>query len=84
MRECDVRSLEQALACITDCTLATVQSMAMLKSRKNDEFDCQISIAQKAVDWVVDMGVNLKTTRAEQVVITGESVRDWVAPYINN
>lgn len=47
MRECDVRTPEMALAYITDCTLATVASMAMLKSRKKGEFERQINIAQK-------------------------------------
>lgn len=82
MFERDVRSPEQALAYITDCTLATVSSMAMLKSRKKGEFARQISIAQTSIDWMVMMNVDMSNTRAEDVMKAGGRVEDWVQPYI--
>ncbi|RKZ84410.1 MAG: hypothetical protein DRQ39_08365 [Gammaproteobacteria bacterium] len=82
MFERDVKTPEQALAYITDCTLATVASMAMLKSRKKGEFARQISIAQKSIDWMNQMGVDMSGTRAEDVMKVSGSVEAWVQPYI--
>lgn len=82
MRKCDVRSPEEALAYITDCNLATVSSMAMLKSRKKGEFERQISIAQAACDWMRSMNIDVSTTRAKDVSEYGGSVKEWVQPYI--
>jgi len=79
MRDCDVRTPEQALAYITDCTLATVSRMAMLKSRKKHEYTRQISIAQKAVDWMADMGIDVTSTRAKD--IKGRDVAKWAASF---
>lgn len=47
-----VRTSEEALVYITDCTLATVSGMAMTKSRKKGEYQRQIAIAQTAIDWI--------------------------------
>ena len=63
MRECDVRSTGDALAYITDCTLATVCDMACKKSRPKHEFQRQINIAQKAVNWMRAMKVSAINTR---------------------
>lgn len=67
----------QALAYITDCNLATVCRMAMMKSRPKHEFARQISIAQTAIDWMVGMKVDFTGTRAEEVEAAG-SVEKWV------
>lgn len=78
----EVRSPEQALAYITDCNLATVSSMAMLKSRKKGEYERQISIAQHAVDWMQQFNVSPGNTRAKEVIEQHNgSVSDWVAKY---
>jgi hypothetical protein len=83
MHKCDVRTPEQALAYITDCCLATVSHMAMLKSRKKNEFARQISIAQTACDWIADMKIDPTGTRAAEIV--GKmSVRKWVESYISS
>lgn len=81
MRDCDVRTPEQALVYITDCCLATVSHMAMLKSRNKREFERQKSIAQKACNWIEKMGIDPAGTRAEDIVgrIT---VTEWVKPFI--
>jgi thiamine biosynthesis protein ThiC len=84
MFERDVRSPEQALAYITDCTLATVACMAMKKSRAKGEFQRQISIAQKAIDWMDQMGVSMKDTRAENVMSGGGSVDHWAKQFIDD
>ena len=63
-----VRTPGVALAYITDCTLATIESMAMKKHRGKHEFERQISIAQKAIDWMVQMDVDVSDTRAAKIV----------------
>lgn len=70
-----------ALAYIADCTLATVCDMAMKRRRPKHEFDRQISIAQTAIDWMLLFGVDLSSTRAEDVVSAG-GVKEWAAKYM--
>lgn len=67
MRECDVRSPEAALAYMIDCTLATVIRLAMKKSRRKREFERQINIAQKGINWARDMHIDLSTTRTQEI-----------------
>jgi hypothetical protein len=82
MRKCDVRTPEQALAYIIDCNLATVCDLAMKKSRPKGEFVRQISIAQTAINWMVDMKVDLSGTRAREVVAQGGSVETWATKFM--
>lgn len=77
MRKCDVHTPEQALAYITDCNLATVSHMAMLKSKSKSEFERQIKIAESGVNWMVEMKIKLTGTRADDVVKAG-GVKKWV------
>jgi len=81
MRKFDVMSPDQALAYIADCNLATVANMAMKKKRGKHEFERQISIAQIAVDWIVEMGIDASTTRVDEVIDAG-SVHKWASKYI--
>lgn len=81
MHKCDVKTPEQALVYITDCCLATVVKMAMLKSRKKDEFNRQISIAQAACDWIEKMKIDHKGTRAEDIV-NSMSVSEWAKRFL--
>jgi len=84
MREFEVQNTADALAYITDCNLATVWRMAMLKSRKRGDFERQISIAQKAVDWMYAYGIDMSTTRAKKVVDGfNRSVEKWAKQYMD-
>lgn len=76
MQKHQVRDAGQALAYITDCTLATVCDMAGKKSRPKHEFERQMSIAQRAIDWMQSFGVDFSGTRAADVVEAG-SVQKW-------
>lgn len=76
-----VRTEGEALAYIVDCTLATVCDMAMKKSRPKGEFDRQMAIAQRGVDWMRQMGVDLSTTRAADVVAAG-TVKEWAQTFL--
>jgi hypothetical protein len=78
MRRESVRTTGDALAYLTDCTLATVESMAMLKGRKKGEFERQISIAQFGVHQMIIYGVDATGTRAADVAKFENSVRRWV------
>jgi len=82
MMKRDVHSPEKALAYIADCTLATVQSMAMKKSRPKGEYSRQKSIAQQAIDWMRDMNVDMSGTRAQDVFESTQGCVDlWAANY---
>lgn len=83
MQKHQVGNTGQALAYITDCTLATVCDLAMKKKRPKYEFERQMSIAQTAINWMVQMGVDVTTTRAEDVIEAG-SVEKWAAKYMPN
>lgn len=71
MQKNRVRIPADALAYITDCTLATVCDMASKKRRPKYEFERQISIAQTAITWMQEMGVDFSDTRAKEVVKEG-------------
>lgn len=81
MRKDQVRTPSDALSYIVDCTLATVSSMALLKSRSKYEYKRQISIAQQGVDWMIDMSVYIQVgSRASECIAAG-SVQAWADFY---
>lgn len=71
MNKHEVRDTGQALAYITDCTLATVCDLAGKKSKSKSEYARQISIAQTAINWGVQMGVDFTKTRADAAIKAG-------------
>ena len=81
-----VKTPEQALSYLTDCTLATVASMAIKKSRSKHEFERQISIAQCAVDWIRDFNIEvIPGERIHHVLSTpDQKVETWVKSFIIN
>lgn len=76
-----VRSPGDALAYITDCTLATVCELAGKKSASKSELRRQISIAQTAIDWMNEMHVDYSSTRAQQVKDGDGLVATWAEQY---
>lgn len=76
-----VRTPEEALAYITDCTLATVSGMAGRKNRPSGEYRRQLSIAQTAIDWMREMKVDMSGTRAADVEAAGGQVHEWAKKY---
>lgn len=64
-----VQTPGDALLYSLDCTLATVDDMAMKKSRPKGEYRRQIAIAQGQYDWVLGFNINMAGTRAEDVRI---------------
>lgn len=82
MQKHQVRTPEQALAYLVDCTLATVSGMALLKSRKKSEFERQIAIAQQGIDWMKEMKIDPATSRAEEIINQGTTVTQWAERYM--
>lgn len=74
MRRADVRTPADALLYLTDCTLATVEGLAMRKSAPKGELKRQIEMAQTAVNWIREMGIPTKSVlRIEQIETTVEA-----------
>lgn len=85
MRKCDVMTAEGALVYMTSCTLATVSSMAMKKSRQKHEYARQISIAQTGIDWIKDFKITTDETRVNQILVRPDaSVAEWARTYEEN
>ena len=80
MMKCNVRTAEDALVYLTDCTLATVGNMAMFKSRKKYEYERQKSIAETAIKWLDELSIDYSGTRVNGVKAYG-SVDAWAKSY---
>lgn len=78
-----IRTPEQALLYLADCTLATVADMAMKKSKSKHEFQRQIAIAQSAVDWIKDFNVQIEIgSRVYDVLsLPDQKVETWSKSY---
>lgn len=55
----------------------------MFLGRPKHEFERQMSIAQTAINWMVQMGIDVYTTRAAEVVAAG-GVNEWARRYMPN
>lgn len=81
MHKMDVRTVGQAMAYLLDCAMATVESMAMTKSRKKGEYARQIAIAQTHYDWCRQFGVSVDTTRASDLPKHDHCIRSWAEAF---
>lgn len=82
MMKHQVRNAGQALAYLTDCTMATVADLAMKKSRSKSEYKRQIGIAQQGVDWLRDFKIDSTSTRVAD--LNGMTVEQWAMQYEPN
>lgn len=73
-----VHSAEEAVVWLTDCTLATADSLAMKTRPPKGELDRQTRIAQRGIDWILAMNIT-PSGRPEDVIKSGGSVADWLA-----
>lgn len=81
----ETRNIYDALAYLTECTLATVADLKMKKSAPKNETARQINIAQVGIDWCQNEEINLAAihaTRANEVIkkFNGR-VKDWAEQY---
>lgn len=77
----EVRDAGQALAYVTDCTLATVTDLASLARPPKHELKRQIGIAQKAIDWMDLFKIDYSSTRAHDVKNNGGTVEAWAEQF---
>jgi hypothetical protein len=83
MYQHSVRTLEDAFAYIIECQLATVESLAMKKSRGVYDYRRHIDIAQTGLQWLLDFDVTPEAgSRARQIYDKhGVSVDAWAKSF---
>ena len=77
MRKNRVEVIEDAFVYVTDCNLATVSYMAMLKRKTKSEYERQKSIAQFMVDIIVNLNLNSTGIRADEIIKNNLTVDEW-------
>jgi hypothetical protein len=81
MNRNDIKTPGEAIDYLTDCTLATVCTLACMKSRSAHEFDRQISIAQTGIILMRQFNVTPTGRAADVVRLHRGSVREWADWY---
>jgi hypothetical protein len=78
-----LRSSDDALLYLVNCTLATVSSLAMKKGTPKYEFQRQVSIAQTGVDCIRKFQIKVDAEiRLKQVIEAhAGNVLDWASQY---
>lgn len=71
-----LRSSEEALTYLVECTLATVQDLAGRSRPPKGELARQISIAQTGIDWVRP-GDRCGCGRVQEIIDRGVTVQEW-------
>ena len=84
MRQCDVRTPQDALAYLVDCQLATVSSMAMKRRRPKYEYERQVSIAQLGLDWSCAMGCTCDVGARAYEARNAGGVASWAKQFMPN
>lgn len=72
-----INNVNDALAYTLDCTLATVDDMAMKKNPPKSEYARQKEIAQKILNWCVKFNVDVSGTRGEDILKDNISVNEY-------
>lgn len=75
-----VGSREDALIYLTECTLATIQSLAMMSRPPKLELERQISIAQVGINWCKGIEGLEKWRgigRVQEIINRGVTVKEW-------
>jgi hypothetical protein len=78
-----ISSPDYALVYMTDCTLATIESLAMKKTRPVNEYKRQISIAQKGIDWIKNFNICVDSEVRIKPIIEefNSDVAKWAKQY---
>jgi hypothetical protein len=80
MRKEDVRSPTDAVIYLVDCTLATVEMLALRKNPPRTEYLRQIEIAQVGISWLEEYDVPTKSSKISSRIneICGkQTVSEW-------
>lgn len=76
--EQNLRNTEDAFLWLLDCTLATVEMLAMKKTPPVGEYSRQIGMAQTAMDTLLREGKDVSPTRAGEIAEKHKrSVKAW-------
>lgn len=82
MHKHKVYNEKSALLYLLDCNLATVSSMAMLKSRSQYEYKRHIEIAQINLDWIRVFSIDLEpNSRGQEVAENEWDVAKWAKSF---
>ena len=76
-----VRTKEDAILYLVECTLATISFMAMLKSKRKSEYQRQILIAQRGCDWIESMQIVPEDHSLIAEIVGKQTVAQWAAKY---
>lgn len=79
MKDYEVQNISQALAYMVECTLATVETMATTKKKSKREYQRQIDIAQKGINWMCLFGCLTETSSRTFDARNDGSVAMWAA-----
>lgn len=78
----ELKTPDDAFAWMVECTLATVSWMNGLKSKKMSEFNRQIDIAQKGIDfWISINGKKLTgQPRMDEIIqcMKNPNIQNWL------
>jgi len=76
-----IRNEGDLVAYLVDCTLATVTTLAMKKSRPKFEYERQKSIAQLGIDKMIEMGIDVSCTRAVKIIAGKMTVDEYAREF---
>jgi len=77
MHKHEIRTEGDALVYLADCTLATVETLAMRKSPPKAELERQVMMASDAIRWIDQFGLNSTGTRVADVKAAG-GMEPWL------
>lgn len=75
----NIRSRDDALVFLTECCLATLDHLVDLSRPPKQEIERQISIAQTGIDWIKTAESRERSSRVDEVIDRGGSVREWLS-----
>lgn len=81
MHRHNVRTAQDALYYLTECTLATVSNLAEKKTPPKAELSRQIEMAQLGVNWIREFGISICGCRVQEVMECGGSVQAWTEQF---
>lgn len=79
-----VNSLETAFLYSTECNLATISHLAMLRNKSKHEYKRQISIAQKMIDCIQTFKISVDQWEGQrffEIIKNNLSVENWAKQY---
>lgn len=81
MHRHNVRTAQDALYYLTECTLATVSNLAEKKTPPKAELSRQMEMAQLGVNWIREFGISICGCRVQEVMDCGGSVQTWTEQF---